>query len=171
MSAYCGIPNIDRWTNKSINGLLTIKRLPNTGLNFHSHIKVLYPSIKNPVGFWTFAIAAAKSSRTTSLLTRPPFFMISESSVPFAEPDWTSALNKSPVDKWAKLYFLTMRSHWVPFPQPGPPKTQMMGTFESITCKNKMFVEILRTTIKIVFCLAKKCLFVQDVNLTKWNAS
>lgn len=102
--------------------------------------RLIYPSIKKPVGFWIFAMAAAKRSSTTSLLTSPPFFIVSESSVPFGDPDWTSALNKSPVDKWAKLYFLTMRSHCVPLPHPGPPNTQIIGTFESITWNEKIVI-------------------------------
>lgn len=58
-----------------------------------------YPSIKKPVEFSTLAIAAARSSRTTSLLTSPPLDIVSWSSLPFGDPEATSALNKSPVDK------------------------------------------------------------------------
>lgn len=96
-----------------------------------------YPSIRKPVDFSTLAIAAARSSRTTSLLTSPPFDIVSWSSLPFGDPEATSARNKSPVDKWENLYLATILSHCVPFPQPGPPRTQMIGTFESMTWKNR----------------------------------
>lgn len=92
-----------------------------------------YPSIRKPVEFWTFPMAAASSSSTTSLLTSPPFDIVSWSSLPLGEPEATSARSKSPVDKCENLYLATMRSHCVPLPQPGPPSTQMIGTLESIT--------------------------------------
>lgn len=95
----------------------------------------IYPSIRKPVELSTFNIAAERSSRTASLLTKSPFFMVSWSSRPLAEPEATSARSRSPVDKCENLYFATMRSHCVPFPQPGPPRTQMIGTFESMTLK------------------------------------
>lgn len=47
----------------------------------------------------------------------------------------TSSRSKSPVLKCEKLYFLTILSHCVPFPDPGPPKIQIIGTFESLICE------------------------------------
>jgi hypothetical protein len=47
--------------------------------------------------------------------------MIALSSFPRGDPDATSSRNKSPEDRCVKPYFWTMRSHWVPLPQPGPP--------------------------------------------------
>lgn len=107
-----------------------------------------YPSIKKPVEFSTFCIAAARSSRTTSLLTSPPFDIVSWSSLPFGDPDATSARNKSPVDRWENLYLATILSHWVPLPQPGPPSTQIIGTFESITWKTMKSHELSSYSIK-----------------------
>ena len=53
--------------------------------------------------------------------TSSPFCMISTRFFPRGVPDCTSALRRSPVDRWVKPYFFTMRSHCVPFPDPGPP--------------------------------------------------
>jgi hypothetical protein len=43
------------------------------------------------------------------------------SCLPRSEPDCTSLLNRSPVDRWVKPYFATILSHCVPLPDPGPP--------------------------------------------------
>ena len=48
--------------------------------------------------------------------------MMAVSSLPLAEPEATSALSRSPVDRWVKPYFSTILSHWVPLPLPGPPR-------------------------------------------------
>lgn len=40
----------------------------------------------------------------------------------------TSFLSRSPDDKWVNPYLATIFSHCVPFPEPGPPRTQIMGT-------------------------------------------
>ena len=53
--------------------------------------------------------------------TRSPFAMIAFISSALSDPELTSALNKSPVDKWQKPYFSTIFAHCVPFPLPGPP--------------------------------------------------
>jgi hypothetical protein len=53
--------------------------------------------------------------------TSSPFSIISVSSFPRSDPDATSALSRSPVDRWVKPYFCTILSHWVPLPLPGPP--------------------------------------------------
>lgn len=55
--------------------------------------------------------------------TRSPFSIIAVSSFPRAEPDATSARSRSPVDRCVNPYFLTIRSHCVPLPLPGPPTT------------------------------------------------
>ena len=47
--------------------------------------------------------------------------MISVSFLPLSDPDDTSALKRSPLDKCVKPYFSTILSHWVPLPLPGPP--------------------------------------------------
>lgn len=63
-------------------------------------VQDIYPSIRKPVEFSTLdEMAAARSSRTTSLLTRPPLDIVSWSSLPFGDPEATSARNKSPVDR------------------------------------------------------------------------
>merc|ERR1712172_253389 len=36
------------------------------------------------------------------------------------------------VDWWVKPYLATILSHWVPLPQPGPPRTQTMGRPEAV---------------------------------------
>ena len=43
------------------------------------------------------------------------------SSFPLGDLEATSSRSKSPDDKWVKPYLSTIRSHWVPFPLPGPP--------------------------------------------------
>lgn len=49
--------------------------------------------------------------------------MVAFSCWPLGEPDATSALSRSPEERWVKPYLATIRSHWVPFPEPGPPAT------------------------------------------------
>lgn len=53
--------------------------------------------------------------------TNSPFCMISTRFLPLGVPAWTSALSRSPVERCVKPYFSTIRSHCVPFPEPGPP--------------------------------------------------
>ena len=48
--------------------------------------------------------------------------MMAVISLPRADPDATSARNKSPDDKWVKPYLATIFSHCVPLPLPGPPR-------------------------------------------------
>ena len=60
--------------------------------------------------------------------TRSPFSMISVSCFPRSEPDLTSSLRRSPDERCVKPYLATMRSHWVPFPHPGPPGRNLRWT-------------------------------------------
>ena len=43
---------------------------------------------------------------------------------PSSEPERTSALSRSPADRWTMPYDSTSFSHWVPLPLPGPPMTK-----------------------------------------------
>lgn len=56
--------------------------------------------------------------------TKRPLDMSSWSSAPLGLPLATSSRSRSPLLRWTKPYFLMMRSHWVPLPQPGPPIIQ-----------------------------------------------
>merc|ERR1712046_473631 len=65
--------------------------------------------------------------------------LISVSCFPLSEPDLTSSLRMSPDERCVKPYLATIRSHCVPFPQPGPPRTQMMGSLASFSGVLSMF--------------------------------
>ena len=95
---------------------------------FHSSIFSWFlgnPSIKNfffshPLSF----IALCSSWTRRSLETNFPE-LITELSLSASSPPFlTSSLSKSPVERCAYPKFLTILSHWVPFPLPGPPRTK-----------------------------------------------
>merc|ERR1719158_2133036 len=65
--------------------------------------------------------------------TRSPLVMISVSCFPLSDPLWTSALRRSPLDKWVYPYLATILSHCVPLPDPGPPRTQITGSLASFS--------------------------------------
>ena len=51
-------------------------------------------------------------------------------SSPYFSPGrFCSARNKSPALKWIKPYCFTNKSHWVPLPDPGPPRTKITDTW------------------------------------------
>lgn len=54
--------------------------------------------------------------------TNSPFSIISFKRLPRSDPEATSALSKSPDERWQNPYFSTIRAHWVPLPDPGPPE-------------------------------------------------
>ena len=77
--------------------------------------------------------AASKTSlnkRTKG--TSSPASIIAWSSLPFALPDATSALKRSPEEKCVKPYWATILSHWVPLPEPGPP-AHILGDLDIAT--------------------------------------
>ena len=53
--------------------------------------------------------------------TSSPFSIISFNCLPRSDPEATSALRRSPDERWQNPYFSTMREHCVPLPEPGPP--------------------------------------------------
>ena len=63
--------------------------------------------------------------------TSSPFSMIAVNCFPLSEPDPTSSRSRSPEERWVNPYLATILSHWVPFPHPGPPRTQTIGSFAS----------------------------------------
>uniref|UniRef100_A0A6B0UQ15 Putative secreted protein n=1 Tax=Ixodes ricinus TaxID=34613 RepID=A0A6B0UQ15_IXORI len=73
-------------------------------------------------------MASLSNWRTTSKGTRSPFFMISLISLPLSVPACTSSRRRSPDEMCVKSYFFTIFMHWVPLPDPGPPKTNTTGT-------------------------------------------
>ncbi len=54
--------------------------------------------------------------------TSSPLPMISLSASALFEPDCTSSLKRSPVERWQNPYLSIILAHWVPFPDPGPPE-------------------------------------------------
>merc|ERR1719300_2360696 len=83
------------------------------------------PSTRNPV--LSLDIASANRSITTSSGTRMPFSMVAKICMPLAEFVITSSLSRSPEDKCVYRNLPWIFSHWVPFPDPGPPITQIIG--------------------------------------------
>ena len=84
---------------------------------------------------FSFSMADRINSNTVSVVTNWPAFMAASRAFPFSDPDATSALRRSPEDRWVKLNSATIFSHWVPLPDPGPPATQQclsIKTFEEL---------------------------------------
>ena len=80
----------------------------------------------------TCTFASAKSAWHHTKGTSSPRSIVAFKSWPRAEPDATSSRKRSPLDKWVKPYFSTMRSHCVPLPQPGPPEREITMLFNEI---------------------------------------
>lgn len=74
---------------------------------------------------YTKYTSSEKPRNLCTIGTSSPFSIISTKFFPLGDPDLTSALRRSPVDRWVKPYFWTIFSHCVPFPEPGPPKIQI----------------------------------------------
>ena len=87
--------------------------------------------------------------------TNAPLSMIAVSSFPLSDPEATSALSKSPVDKCVYPYFCTIFSHCVPFPLPGPP---VMGKQCSFFNEREIINCFLRCNfVKLVFYTKQIC--------------
>ena len=82
------------------------------------------PSIRNFfVAQPCFSIAAFISRQGISPGTSAPAFIMLLIISPFSEPLATSSLSKSPADKCMKPKLATSFAHYVPLPEPGPPRT------------------------------------------------
>jgi len=82
------------------------------------------PSIRNFfVAQPCFSIAALISRQGISPGTSAPAFIILLIISPFSEPLATSSLNKSPAERCMKPKLATSFAHYVPLPEPGPPRT------------------------------------------------
>ena len=71
--------------------------------------------------FRSFEINLLITGNALTSGTSSPFSIIWLSFCPRSEPDCTSFLSRSPVDRWVNPYFFTILSHCVPLPDPGPP--------------------------------------------------
>ena len=69
------------------------------------------------------SMAFLSAPSTMGVFTSPPASMTALSSTPSWDPLATSARSRSPVLKCLYPNSLEMRSHWVPLPLPGPPRT------------------------------------------------
>mmetsp|Transcript_24919 Transcript_24919/g.78899 ORF Transcript_24919/g.78899 Transcript_24919/m.78899 type:complete len:231 (-) Transcript_24919:850-1542(-) len=80
------------------------------------------PSMRN-LSFLAAAMAPLSSPTVTSLGTICPCFIISATALPSAVPLLTCARRRSPAERCVYPKSRTMLAHWVPLPEPGPPRT------------------------------------------------
>mmetsp|Transcript_24927 Transcript_24927/g.78928 ORF Transcript_24927/g.78928 Transcript_24927/m.78928 type:complete len:221 (-) Transcript_24927:217-879(-) len=71
-------------------------------------------------------MAVLRRPMVTSMGTSLPSFIRVAHMVPISEPEATSSRRRSPAERCLWPYLATMRSHWVPLPEPGPPRTNVM---------------------------------------------
>mmetsp|Transcript_52045 Transcript_52045/g.110589 ORF Transcript_52045/g.110589 Transcript_52045/m.110589 type:complete len:280 (-) Transcript_52045:343-1182(-) len=74
---------------------------------------------------WSF-IRFCMSATIMEEGTRPPLFIISSACLPMGVPAATSALRRSPLDRWTIPHSLTSRSLRRPLPEPGPPTNKII---------------------------------------------
>jgi hypothetical protein len=80
-----------------------------------------------------FCMAFSSRLQVISTGTIVPAVMWPSMRAPYCEPGvLRSSRSRSPADKWTNPNFSTMRSHWVPLPEPGAPNTNTTPGLEVI---------------------------------------
>mmetsp|Transcript_40363 Transcript_40363/g.121623 ORF Transcript_40363/g.121623 Transcript_40363/m.121623 type:complete len:223 (+) Transcript_40363:295-963(+) len=84
------------------------------------------PSMRNfvlPLSFRSFAMPPSRRSTVISAGTICPAAILELMRSASSDPELRSARSRSPAERWAKSRREERSSHCVPFPDPGPPRT------------------------------------------------